>query len=616
MKILVNGREAVLKANASFEYVSENPLFTEAEDYTMEIPFPMKDCPQNISIFGPLHVKGVDISKISFPCEIQTDAFVKSGILTITSVSDTEVKGQFLEGMSQQNFASSLPDVYLTDLDFSQWDGQDGGWENYQAGPDFGWDMIDIYDTSREQMLNKNSRTPVVNGVAQTCYNRQIYLAHLIQLIGRAIGWSIDITALQSIPMFRNILVVNTRHLYLNQPKPARPLNMMLPKWTIKEFLNQLSLFFGCVYILQAESKRIVFRPCHTMMYSSTLSGGEVNLSVLDQFEVELADGESKYRGNKTYKLPDDSNPDNINCCPFIENDKRIPHQTVTLKEFLTIVSKASNGGKYNPSGSHTGVSQYGLYPGVLYYLSDIKRYAIVTDTYDHFAGEHEEGDDPDIRLQRAEIINQFGALNDGEELGIAPARLEVQMNGPDNLHSGRYYQVPMISIPDDPDESYSTRTINNLKPALEYLSAGERKMDDMYYDKLWIVLYEPNENGLWKVHTRNYEPSWYESWPKDAEGNNVQENGKNLPGFYLGDFFEWEYALSPSHPDIQFNASLPKVDETKLYRYKFLAKTLPSPTSVFLIKGKRYACLKLTAQITVKGMSELVEGEFYEIID
>ena len=35
MKILVNGREAVLKANASFEYVSENPLFTEAEDYTI-----------------------------------------------------------------------------------------------------------------------------------------------------------------------------------------------------------------------------------------------------------------------------------------------------------------------------------------------------------------------------------------------------------------------------------------------------------------------------------------------------------------------------------------------------------------------------------------------------
>ena len=172
MKILVNGREAVLKANASFEYVSENPLFTEAEDYTMEIPFPMKDCPQNISIFGPLHVKGVDISKVSFPCEIQTDAFVKSGILTITSVSDTEVKGQFLEGMSQQNFASSLPDVYLTDLDFSQWDGTKGGWENFpdfskvydsqgyvigwkanKSGPEWGWDEMDVLDRSSGEVV-------------------------------------------------------------------------------------------------------------------------------------------------------------------------------------------------------------------------------------------------------------------------------------------------------------------------------------------------------------------------------------------------------------------------------------------------------------------------------
>ena len=122
MKILVNGREAVLKANASFEYVSENPLFTEAEDYTMEIPFPMKDCPQNIAIFGPLHVKGVDISKVSFPCEIQTDAFVKSGILTITSVSDTEVKGQFLEGMSTKSFAGDAINVYLDEIDFSAYD--------------------------------------------------------------------------------------------------------------------------------------------------------------------------------------------------------------------------------------------------------------------------------------------------------------------------------------------------------------------------------------------------------------------------------------------------------------------------------------------------------------
>jgi hypothetical protein len=63
--------------------------------------------------------------------------------------------------------------------------------------------------------------------------------------------------------------------------------------------------------------------------------------------------------------------------------------------------------------------------------------------------------------------------------------------------------------------------------------------------------------------------------------------------------------------------AALPGVDETKLYRYKFLVDgTLPAPTNIFLINGKKFACLRLTARFTVNSMSQLVEGEFYEIID
>ena len=65
MKIIVDGKEAVLKAGSSFEYISENPLFTEAEGYSLEIEFPLKDCPENILIFGALHVQGVDISKVT-----------------------------------------------------------------------------------------------------------------------------------------------------------------------------------------------------------------------------------------------------------------------------------------------------------------------------------------------------------------------------------------------------------------------------------------------------------------------------------------------------------------------------------------------------------------------
>ena len=59
MEIIINGQQAYLKKNTSFEYISENPLFTGSDSYTLTITFPLKDCPQNIRIFGHLHRQDV-----------------------------------------------------------------------------------------------------------------------------------------------------------------------------------------------------------------------------------------------------------------------------------------------------------------------------------------------------------------------------------------------------------------------------------------------------------------------------------------------------------------------------------------------------------------------------
>ena len=52
MEITINGQMACLKKNTSFEYISENSMFTGSDSYTLTITFPLKDCPQNIRIFG------------------------------------------------------------------------------------------------------------------------------------------------------------------------------------------------------------------------------------------------------------------------------------------------------------------------------------------------------------------------------------------------------------------------------------------------------------------------------------------------------------------------------------------------------------------------------------
>jgi len=45
-----DGKQAALKKGSSIEFVSENCIFTDAEDYSMEIELPLADCPQSTAI--------------------------------------------------------------------------------------------------------------------------------------------------------------------------------------------------------------------------------------------------------------------------------------------------------------------------------------------------------------------------------------------------------------------------------------------------------------------------------------------------------------------------------------------------------------------------------------
>ena len=43
-------------------YVSENRIFTDADDYSMEIELPIVDCPQNLDIFEMITRKDVELA--------------------------------------------------------------------------------------------------------------------------------------------------------------------------------------------------------------------------------------------------------------------------------------------------------------------------------------------------------------------------------------------------------------------------------------------------------------------------------------------------------------------------------------------------------------------------
>lgn len=633
MKILVNGHEAVLKKNTSFQYESENPLFTEAEDYTMDISFPLEDCPENILIFGALHVKGVDITTIHFPCEIILGNIVKSGILTILSVNAEEVKGQFLEGMSVQNFRSSLPDTYITDIDFSDYDGTDHSSASYERVFGEGWGNMVVWDSSKEAPIYFMQGEPGAGG--WTC--RHIYLYHLVRLVALKCGYTVDDSVLRTIPMYTKIIVVNTvyaildRHGYESLPSLARS----LPHWTVKEFFNEVCKFFGCLYEINSSGNKIVF--ISQKQLASTDQGNSANrvqLDVLDDFEVELRESESPtYRGNVKYKLPDESDPDKVNMCPWLVEKQHLYYlESKTEQAFSGKIQEAAWG--YGQTIEDL------MHKRTLFYLTDIDKYAVITkyeecQTHDDYDAD-EEGH-PEYLFCEFEIINQWGDFRDGEELGIAPCPLSYRSIGnkpnadasksQNFIKTGYRYKMPSIEVPQDKYIEFRNNDQVVLKELLETMKDGEDK-ETVYFEKLWVVIHSGtmDQTGEY-LNTRQYEAKaatavsyasffrneWRFATAEDEE--DPDEVGTKYYPIFHQRVNVYPYNLVPSEATIQAIAELPRVDETKLYRYKFLASSLPDPKKIYVIKGKEYACKKLTAHFTADGMSELIQGEFFEVI-
>jgi len=76
MILTINGKQAALKKGSSIEYVSENRIFTDADDYSMEIELPLADCPQNLDIFGMITRKDVDTGDIFFDAVLRKPGYV------------------------------------------------------------------------------------------------------------------------------------------------------------------------------------------------------------------------------------------------------------------------------------------------------------------------------------------------------------------------------------------------------------------------------------------------------------------------------------------------------------------------------------------------------------
>lgn len=594
MTITIEGKVAVMKKKSSFDFVSENRYFSGADSYTMTITFPLKDCPQNIAIFGHIHRKDVDKDNILLPCEIRDGSFVKVGSIAITELSDIEVKTQFLEGRSADNYSSSFDTRYINEFELGYPDTTPANNPcAYQPGYDSGkmWFALPWVNNNTGNIQNKlvadeqNSHwDSSVQGLSF-----QPYLIYITKLIMNAMGYTYDFSHWEQSP-YRLLIICNA----VPYAWDIRNWAAALPHWTVTEFLEQLEYLMNCEFEVDHTQKHVTFQTSHEAIESA----GEVSLEkVLDDYTVSTEDaGDCKYRERLNYKFADcDHEMWKYYVCPEalaagIEHLKTGGWYWEKWKTMEDLFSRVPNWINCSSGDSPSGPK------ACIIYIEETHCYFVMRRVANVITGHSDEGYPYGYVYRFCQPVNRFAPhISDADadtiELKIVPAWIDDT----DNAH-GQVIFLPLGDYGTDvatQSLSWDEKFAQQRTSGDYFITQYATKESEEYLDKLYVGF----------CHSVNV----YWLYPRPTIDT--------VEVYSDGTWQKRDYSLSFDYAYFQDSHFSRKIDPEHKYTFKFLSDNVPNVRALYHIGGKDYICSKLTTTFNEFGRSQLIKGEFYRVL-
>ena len=617
MHIYVNNKLAALKKGTSFEFVSENRMFSGSDGYTLTITFPLKGCPENIAIFGHINRADVVAQKVIFDCEIRDRGFYKFGSITITEISETEVKTQFLEGRSEQNFDKTFDKVYINELDLGSASGCNdstppNAWNPYlQSMKCVALPWVNDASGNIQNLADYHPEERNANGTLKTqayyswnadCRGRswQPYLLYITKKICEAVGYSADFSKWEDKEEYKYLLICNTLPYAWDTGGFARA----LPHWTVAEYFEKLELFLGGEFTINHRIKTIDFEFTDEVL--NTLKPIALN-DIIEEYstEVTVEDDRCEYSEakNLVFKECDHEMWKFYSCDWFIKAWKKNAVVYPSMRELL-----AAN----KSFATWNGSSSRGSRRDKLLYAEDIDTYFIIRSLSKTLV-EKRDGWMPNRYSYKMELrpVNMFGGRivdesDDADEIEIefVPAWIDetedkygrvlfLAFSGYDENDS------TTTSWSRDPDERKQEIDNTLYQPhAVQALSAGEKTKTAEYYNVIYVAWWDGATDGALEGKL----PHPY------VENVEVTPDWSNFRNIHMSLRINDRYHNS--------RRNVHAIDTKQKTTFKFLSDTIPNPRAMFLIRGKRYLCEKVTATFTENGMSQLIKGIFWPIAE
>lgn len=577
MNLYIDGKKAVIKSGSSFEYISENRAFTDSDAYTLSITLPMAGCQQNRAIFGNMERMDFNSRIVVLDATIVDGDFCKTGVISVVEATESELKVQFLEGRSVQNFSVDYDAIYINELNLGSYPTTLPSSPSYPTC-DAGADYVPFQwvNDAAEGFLNNS-----IDGVSSPVWSDDTkeegklsympYLLFIAKKICQATGFSYDFSPWEASDD-RFLLVCNAIPAAWDTPAIARA----LPHWSFPEFFTQLERFLVCEFDIDYKKKSI------SMRYSKDVDSLENSVKIdriIDDFSSDISykDQLCKYRAASRIHFTDrgDSQWKFDSCSWFIEFMMKDPSRVMIFN-----TSEEYNEW-YNTNRSHFGGTTKdgvrGSIRGKLFHIKETNSYFIwkVVPTDSRYVN---RGQPVAECHWRSLYLNRFGDYvydpdsDETVELKIVPARI-------DYLSWSRGYAVFLepagYNETEDVDE-------NEIRQPYGYSILSKDNEGDKapeYYDKLLIAIW-------------------------DGTGHYSYQPCPSVDG---------RLSIVQRYKSYQNGILIKSKEKIKL---KFLSDKIPDVRSVFHIRGRRYLCEKITATFNDDGMSQLMKGEFYPIAD
>ena len=604
-------------ASQSIKLTYANQYVTDDGEYSYDINFPMSIM-DNRRVFH--NVSRFDVSKVTQKfndCKLYVSGrLILSGVGTIISVTEAEIKLQIVGGKSRIKFNDKLTKHYIDEIPFGTADKPgytvDKGFsqkfkdkisEIYRLNEDKSeflgaegrWCFMPVRDETNDLIANfvGVDRTKQFIGYNAPFIMNLAVQPNLMYIFRKVVeyeGYSLKRNDFDCKPW--NLL-------YIASAYKTRELCKALPHWSSYTFIEEFRKLFNATIVFDDIKKT-----CSVINASELTTADSVEIEPLDEYTTDYDEDGSlstSSTANLEYNLGDSANRDN--------------YEVISKKVFNSFESFHSE----EISLDNQFVST------TMLWSEKKKRQTIIENFGDYYIYVEDENGKKSWELSGiwSPLIRDKSS-EDYVDLNISPAAQVVEdINFKTGLLEDKYYEKRcLLSIPNnkepdskDCDIDEDGYSYTSVQDALDDESMLDTTEDEQECMNIFFIL--PGRVQIGGPNTTSL--SWVGNksrWPQFLTDYRINEDYRYSG---IADIFYDFYSLSLRKKreigatclgSLHDNGL--KIDNKNCLQVKFKSEVIPDPSNTYIIHNKKYVCEKIELEVKDDQIEPIFVGYFY----